>query len=398
MRAILLTALALLLPVGARVSAQVDTAGGFDFDADYWFNVFYPKIFYTPTEGLAVGAYYAVIQPVRADDFYSPAPYRIALSLDGQIATSGSRFLKLQANAPGLANGWRFSARLTARRRAKDNYFGLGNSTVFEPDSVTDAQPNFYRAIRTQYTLRAEVQRRLVGPLRALAGLKAERWKISPPDRPSLIAKDLANGVDPTIDVGTDDVSLRIGLVFDTRDDQVAPNSGVVIGVGLGVADADVAGDLTYTRTTVNAQGYWSPSPLLILAARVVAQVMGGTPRLGTFYLIEGGTRFYNTLGGSASHRALRANRFLGRDQLLGNLEARYTLAAIPTLYRISLLGFFDAGRVFQAEEFRITTDDLKVGAGGGLIFQVGRAGIAGFTVGFGPDGMQMDFHSRWTF
>ncbi|MCH7684990.1 MAG: hypothetical protein IIB35_14935, partial [Gemmatimonadetes bacterium] len=132
MRAILLTALALLLPVAARVSAQVDTAGGFDFDADYWFNVFYPKIFYTPTEGLAVGAYYAVVQPVRADDFYSPAPYRIALSLDGQIATSGSRFLKLQANAPGLANGWRFSARLTARRRAKDNYFGLGNSTVFE--------------------------------------------------------------------------------------------------------------------------------------------------------------------------------------------------------------------------------------------------------------------------
>ena len=398
MRTILLTALALLLPVGPSVSAQVDTAGGFDLDVDYWFDVFYPKIFYSPIEGLTVGAYYALIQPVRSDDFYSPAPYRISFSLDGQIATSGSRFLKLQANAPGLANGWRFSARLTARRRAKDNYFGLGNSTVFERDSVTDAQPNFYRAIRTQYTIRAEVQRRIVGPLRALAGLKAERWKISPPDGPSVIARDLANGVDPTIDVGTDDVSLRIGLVLDTRDDQVAPNSGVVIGVGLGVADADVAGDLTYTRTTLNAQGYWSPSPLLILAARVVAQVTGGTPRLGTFYLIEGGTRFYNTLGGSASHRALRANRFLDRDQLFGNLEARYTLAAIQTLYRISLLGFFDAGRVFQAGDFRITTDDLKVGAGGGLIFQVGRAGIAGITVGFGPDGVHSDFHSRWTF
>lgn len=398
MRTILLAALALLLPVGVRVSAQVDTAGGFDLDADYWFNVFYPKIFYTPTEGLEVGAYYALVQPVRSDDFYSPAPYRISFSLDGQIATSGSRFLKLQANAPGLANGWRFSALLTARRRAKDNYFGLGNSTVFERDSVTDAQPNFYRAIRTQYALRAEVQRHLVGPLRALGGLKAERWKISPPDGPSVIANDLENGVDPTIDVATDDVSLRIGLVFDTRDDQVAPNSGVVLGVGLGVADADVAGDLTYTRTTVNAQGYWSPSPLLILAARVVAQVMGGTPRLGTYYLIEGGTRFYNTLGGSSSHRALRANRFLDSDQLFGNLEARYTLSAIPTLYRISLLGFFDAGRVFQAGDFRITTDDLKVGAGGGLIFQVGRAGIAGFTLGFGPDGAQWDFHSRWTF
>ena len=398
MRTILFTALALLLPVGTRVSAQVDTAGGSDLDIDYWFDVFYPKIFYTPIEGLAVGAYYALIQPVQSDDFDSPDPYRISFSLDGQIATSSSRFLKLKANVPGLANGWRFSAQLTARRRARDNYFGLGNSTVFERDSVTDAQPNFYRAIRTSYTLRAEVQRQLVGPLRALGGLKAERWKISPHDEPSVIAKDLANRVDPTIDVATDDVSIRIGLVFDTRDDRVAPNSGVMIGVGLGVADADVAGDLTYTRTTVNAQGYWSPSPLLILAARVVGQQMEGTPRLGTFYLIEGGTRFYDSLGGSATHRALPSNRFLGRDHLFGNLEARYTLSAIPTLYRISLLGFLDAGRVFQTDDFRITTDDLKVGAGSGLIFQVGRAGIAGITVGFGPDGVQTNFHSRWTF
>ena len=74
---------------------------------------------------------------------------------------------------------------------------------------------------------------------------------------------------------------------------------------------------------------------------------------------------------------------------------------AIPTLYRVSLLGFFDAGRVFDdvdAEKFRITTADLKVGGGTGLFVQIGRAGIIGFTIGVGPDGVSSDAHSKWTF
>ena len=385
--------------MGRSAYGQISGGSGEDLNADYWFDIFYPKVFYSPTEGLTGGAYYALIQPSRVSDYGSPPPYRISLALDGQLSTAGSRFLKFEVRAPGLANGWRFSARLMARRRAKSNYFGLGNSTVFERDSVTDAQPNFYRAVRTQYVFRAEAQRDLIGPLRALAGVKAESWRVSPPDGPSVIAKDLANPQgDPTIGVATNDVSFRLGLIFDTRDDEVAPTKGVVFGAGVGVADADVAGDMTYTRANVTAHGYWSPSPLLVLAARAVGQVMGGTPRFGTYYLIEGGTRFYEALGGKDTHRAFRANRFLGRDKLFANLEARYTLSAIPTLYRISLVGFLDAGRVFETEDFRITTEGLHVGGGGGLISQVGRAGVAGITVGHGRDGVKVDFHTKWTF
>jgi outer membrane protein assembly factor BamA len=394
LRTILLAAL--LLSVGTRVTAQASSGGGLDLDADYWFDVFYPKVFYTPIEGLTGGAYYAIVQPLRSADFLNPHPYRISFSVDGQLSTSGSRFIKLEARAPGLSNGWRFSAGFVARRRAKDNYFGLGNQTVFDTDNVTDDQPDFYRAIRTQYIFRAEVQRDLIGPLRIVGGVKVDRWQVTQPEGPSLFAIDLAN--DPTMGVATNDVSARIGLVVDTRDDEVAPTNGIVVGAGVGVADAGIAGDLTYTRSTVNAQGYWSPNPLFTVAARAVGQVMGGTPRFGSYYLIEGGTRFYEGLGGSATHRALPGNRFLGRDKLFGNLEARYTLSAIPTLYRISLVGFLDAGRVFETEDFRLTTEDLKVGGGTGLIIQIGRAGIVGFTVGVGPDGIESDFHTRWTF
>ncbi len=387
-------AVALLLACSANVWAQDEA---FE-EEDYWFNVLYPKAFFTVTEGLSIGGYFAYIQPVRFRDFENPPPYRVSLSFDGQISTSGSRFLKLEARAPGLSEGWRFSGQLLARRRAKDNYFGIGNATVREPDSITDAQPNFYRAIRNRYVARGEVQRKIVGPLRLLAGFNIERWRIGTPEGPSLITKDLINGVDPTIGVGTNDFSLRFGLILDTRDDEVAPERGVHIQAIVGAADADVAGDVTYSRTTVSAAGFVTATPRLQFAARVVGQHMSGTPPFGTYYHVDGADQYYNTLGGSASHRALVSNRFLGRDQLFTNVEVRYTIFAIPTLYRVSVLGFLDAGRVFQTDDFRLTTDDFKVGGGSGLFIQVGRAGLAGVTLGVGPDGAIPEFHTRWTF
>lgn len=379
-------------------SAQVAGPRG-DPDLDYWYDVFYPKLFYAGREGLLAGAYFALVQPLRSRNFDSPPPYRISISLDGQASTSGSRFLKLEGRAPGLANGWRFSARLTARRRAKDNYFGIGNATLFDSDSVTDAQPNFYRAVRTQYVARTELQRVLVGPLRALAGLNIERWKLAPRTGPSVFATDLT--IDPSIGVPTNEFSARVGLVFDTRDDEVASGRGVLIEAIWGVADSSVAGDLSYTRTTLSARGFLTPSPRLQLGARVVGQMMGGSPGVGSLYLIEGSGRFYEGIGGGETHRALLDNRLLGRDKLFANIDVRYALFAIPTLYRVSLLGFFDAGRVFdvaESQDFEVTTNGLKVGAGSGLFFQIGRAGIAGFTVGVGPDGIASDFHIKWTF
>ncbi len=391
-------AFATALLLGVCTPALGQTLGGRqDLELDYWYDVFYPKVYVTG-EGLTVGGYFAFVQPLRSRDFASPPPYRVAISLDGQLATSGSRVLKLEARAPGLSNRWRFTGRLSARRRARDNYLGIGNATLFDSDSVTGAQPNFYRAVRTQYVDRAEKQRVLVGPLRAHSGLNNERWKLARRAGPSVFATDLTR--DPSIGVPTDDFSARVGLVFDTRDDEVASGRGVMVEAIWGIADSSIAGDLSYTRTTLSARGFLTPSPRLQLGARMVAQIMGGSPRVGSFYLVEGSERFSEGLGG-VTHRALRRNRLLGRDKLFTNIDVRYALFAIPTLYRVSLLGFLDAGRVFddaEGEDFHVTTNGLTVGAGSGLFFQIGRAGVAGFTVGVGPDGVVTHFYTKWTF
>ena len=81
-------------------------------------------------------------------------------------------------------------------------------------------------------------------------------------------------------------------------------------------------------------------------------------------YVIEASDRPYTGLGGALSHRALPETRLLGRHKLLLNVDARYHVFNLPRTARLTLAAFFDAGRVFESEEFRITTEDLAVGGG----------------------------------
>lgn len=365
-----------------------------------WTDLSYPKLFYTSRDGFSVGLYYAQVRQLDYSDFEAPSPYRGLLSIDGQVSTSGSRQLVFQARLPRMVDGWRFSFSLEARRHANENYFGIGNQSIYDADSA-DAQPNFYRADHRRHLARGEVQRRIVGGLRVLAGFHIERWRLDALAGTSQLATDESAGIDPTIGNNTDDISARIGLVFDTRNDEVAARRGVLLEAIYGKADASVAGDLNYTRTTVSAAGYLPIGERLLLTARVVGQAMGGTPQLGSYYLIEASDRPYTGLGSAYSHRALFDNRLLGEDKLFGNLDIRYDLMALPTLYRVTLVGFLDAGRIFQREEnddFRLTTEDLKVGGGLGLTVQLFRAAIIGGSAGLGSDGVTLNVYTRWAY
>jgi outer membrane protein assembly factor BamA len=356
-----------------------------------WTDVAYPKLYYSRRDGLTVGAYYALISPLGYKDYDRPPAYRASFSINGQISTSSSREIALEARLPDLFPGWRLVGTFNAQRLARENYFGIGNGASIDDAKVSDAQPNFYRSVNLRYAARGEVQRRVVGPLRLLAGFHAERWRIDTLPGASQLAADLVAGA-------ANDVSARAGLVFDARDNEVAPRAGGLIEAIYSTADSTVAGDLSYTRTTVSAAGYLPVGPQIVVAARVVGEAMGGAPRLGSFYRVEASDRTYDAIGGPSSNRALEEHRLLGRNKLLANLDVRYDAYAVPTLVRTTVLAFLDAGRVFEPEPFKLTTAGMKVGGGGGLIIQFGRAGILGTPLGVGPDGMVLQFHTRWSY
>jgi outer membrane protein assembly factor BamA len=167
----------------------------------------------------------------------------------------------------------------------------------------------------------------------------------------------------------------------------------------VGFADSSFAGDVMYTRATGSATGYLPLGEKLGIAARIAGQSMiGGDPPLGTFYQFEASDRPYYALGGAETHRAIPQRRLLDADKVFANVDVRYTLIAQPTLFRVTAVGFVDAGRVFPAGEFALTTEDVMVGGGLGFFVHLFRTIIFGTTAAVGPDGVIMNFHTWWPF
>ena len=365
-----------------------------------WTDIGYPKLFYTVRDGLAGGLYYAQVHPPGYRDWFDPQPYRASLAFDGQIATSGSYKFGLYARMPNLVPGWRFSLVAETRRRSRQNYFGLGNATEYDDDNVNDARPHYYRADHHAAFLRGEVQRKLVSHLRALVGFHTERWTIDTLPGVTLLAIHGNAGMDLPIGRATADLSARFGLVFDTRDDEIAPTHGVLLEAIFGVADSTVAGALSYTRTTMSASAYWSSSEQLTFAGRVLAQVMTGAPAIGSYFLIEASDKPLHGLGGPGSHRASASPRYYGEDKLFTNLEARYKVVGERHVIAASLVGFVDVGRVFRPgeDDFKLTLDGMHVGVGGGPVLSFGRVAVLGTTLAYGPDGFVLHAMTDWAF
>jgi hypothetical protein len=64
----------------------------------------------------------------------------------------------------------------------------------------------------------------------------------------------------------------------------------------------------------------------------------------------------------------------------------------------ITLIGFTDAGRVFESSDFKLTLSDYQVGYGGGLSLRVLRWAILVFNFAGGPDGFNFTMGQGFSF
>jgi outer membrane protein assembly factor BamA len=62
------------------------------------------------------------------------------------------------------------------------------------------------------------------------------------------------------------------------------------------------------------------------------------------------------------------------------------------------LVGFVDAGRVFEETKFRLTTDDVKVGGGAGIALRFLRTTAFSLSLAQGPDKTRITFGFGWMF
>ena len=312
-----------------------------------------------------------------------------ALNAEAGITPRGSRHAYVQFRAPQLLEGWRFDARVGAAREVRFGYFGLGNNTEYDKDAVNDAQPFLYRMRRTRYRGSLEVTRQLRGPLMlaVLGDVESARFTSLP--GPTLFRTDFG-----TDELKQTDVSGRVALVYDTRDNEFNTHQGLLLEAGTQIG----SGGDGYTRLYSVLRGYVSIREGTVLAARIAASGTGGTPSLDARYMIPAWEREIPVLGGEYSHRSLDTGRLAGRHTVFGNLEVRHDLLAFGDYGAISLLGFVDAGRVFEEESFRLTSEDVKVGGGGGVALRILRSSIFTFNFAGGPDGFNFSVGSGWMF
>jgi hypothetical protein len=325
----------------------------------------------------------------QAAEYEDRVTANAALNAEAGITPRGGWHAFVQFRAPQLIDDWRFDVKAGAAREVRFGFFGLGNETEYDKDLVTDASPFIYRVRRTRYRVAGEVTRRLNGPLQLAVLGDVEKARFTTLPGPSLFATE----IDPT-ELEQTDVSGRVALLYDSRDNEYNTHQGLLLEAG---AQVGSGGD-GYTRLYTVLRGYLTVREGTVLAARLAASGMGGTPPLDALYTIPGWEKEIPVLGGQYSHRSFDTGRFAGDHVLFGNLEIRHDLLAFGDLGAITLIGFVDAGRVFEGENFKFTTNDLKVGGGGGIGLRILRSTIFTLNVAGGPDGFNYSVGSGWMF
>lgn len=356
----------------------------------YWRATLYPYAYYSSIDGWWGALHYGRYSPLGVVE--RPEPNRAAVSVDAATSTAGSYGVFADAQAPAWWDGWRASLTLGAARSNRLGYYGLGNATAYSADSTAIAGPYFYKVSRTRLTARATAERRVVGPLRLRVGGVLARTDYRALPGPSVFARDLASGAVSAATVPFTDKVIRVGVVVDTRDHEIDPHAGVLV-------EALFASGTGYTRTTGAARVQVHPLARLVLAGRLAAEGMGGTPPLAAQQEMESAERPFVALGGYRSLRGYYDGRFTGPGKLLGGLEARYAVLWAPSLVELRLVAFYDVGRVFgPGEAVRLTTVGLHHGGGGEVALRFLRNSLFVIGYGRGSEGGQLLVGTTWSY
>ena len=348
-----------------------------------WKTSYFPYLTSDPNDGPVFAFRVHYFQPAEYDDRVTS---RAAFTSEAGITLRGGRHVILRFRAPQLWKNWRLKTLAAAVREVRFGYFGLGNETTENKDLVTPAQPFLYRVRRARYGGQVDVTRRIRGPLQVALLGNVEWTRFTTLPGPSLFKSDFGTELRET------DVSSRVALVYDTRDKEYNTHQGLLLEAG---AQAGTGGN-GYTRLYTVLRGYLSPREGTVIAARFAASGISGTPSLNARYIIPAWEDQISVLGGSYSHRSFDSGRLAGKGVLFGKFEVRHDLLAFGDLGAITLIGFVDAGRVFEGEKF--TTKDLKVGGGGGIGLRILRSTIFTINLAGGPDGFNYSVGSGWMF
>ncbi len=368
------------------LTAQQTTAAAAPRNDLPWKDSYFPYINGAPND---FPMFYGHFSYFKRADYEARSIFAANLSIDGGVGFHGSRALIATFNAPLLWPHWRLAARAGTYRQGRLGYYGLGNSTKIDK-AIQDTASDYYRVHRTRYWVQAEVSREIVPRLFLAVNGGYLPSHFTTVSGPSLFQTEFGNDVTDT------DLRGGVRLVYDGRNNDYDPRSGFCVEVG---AMAGSGGD-GYQRYG-GLLGAWLPIPITegtVLAGWLGGSNITGSPPLNARFEVPIWETEIPVLGGAQSNRGLPSQRFVGRGVLAARLEARQDIINAGDFGALIVFLFADAGRVFESEPFKITTEDMKLGGGGGLAIRLLRSTIITFNFAGGPEGFQFTAGANWPF
>jgi len=303
------------------------------------------------------------------------------------LTTEGRRDYTLFFDAPARPDRpWRITTFVGREQQLSAPYYGLGNQSAYDASLEHGSTRYFYRYGRDRSRATADVQHAVGNPsLRVLlgAGASIDRVNLTPFDSGrTLIQAELSNHTPPTGHTNY----LRAGLTWDTRDREIATQSGTWADVIIQRADKSLGASSDFTRWTAAARHYQPLGGRLTLANRLLVQNTTGDAPFYVLSEVQTTQKPQDGLGGSSTVRGLPKDRYVGEGIAVSNNELRwravdFTLHGRPS--SLVLSAFVDAGRVWtDGIDLSTATRDLHAGYGMGARLGFGSSFVIAADVG----------------
>jgi outer membrane protein assembly factor BamA len=263
----------------------------------------------------------------------------------------------------------RLDVRLEYKNLSAQDYYGLGNQPQYAPQRSLPEDSDFisddYNTFHQQWhAVMANLQRPLGhSRWKILTGLGVFYNRINGYPLPSLFQQSLPFG-----SKGGYTNFIRLGAVYDSRDSEAVPSSGVWSEWAIEPTLHQFASDYDYIRVTAIDRRYIKIHPRLVWAQRVLAEVMTGSPPFFEMSVIGNSYLRHEGLGGAKTLRGQPRLLYVGPHKMVVNLELRWRMMDV-TILRQDLTcyvhGFTDFGRVWMKHEhFGLTQLHFAEGAG----------------------------------
>lgn len=300
-------------------------------------------------------------------------------------------------------------------------FYGFnGYESSYNPDYELDTAHvdyrtrMYYRHQRNTLRLTADFQKSVLSEnIRVIAGFgyidtqvdtvdesglnEGKEEDLLPLDVPTLYDEYVAEGyIQGTEAKGGLTNFIKLGLVYDTRDNEPNPMSGMWTEFLMTTYPGFMGSDFSFTTLTATHRQYFTLIENdLSLAYRVGYQQQLGEPPFFMLPWYQSSYKMTEGLGGSKSLRGILMNRIVGNTILLANLEARWkfyrTTLGGQNLY-LALNGFTDMGQVLSAYEVENSSppvaseEGLHLSFGGGLRIVLNENFIVAVDYGMASD------------